>query len=365
LTDVEENILLDPVITHVCHSVLTTKCAVDRADHGRAFDCLFDHQDDPIMSVSCRVHIRELYYFVTRDITLDENLYQACAVDAGKLCTLPKNPWTSRSKPDPFVLTCLYNHRSEHEMPTKNLTDRLSPACETEVLRVVHGRAKRVAFEPRVFEVCLADLAAFCDAEEEDNVEYLGEDEDENVDDANDKNPKKEKPRTRGASGMDCLQRNFNALQPECRAAVVTVSAEVEDDPNLDKLVSQACLVAEQRFCTGFSNPSKILDCLIRHKNHPEMSEPCRAAIEHIQRVDPPPNPTAIKEIRPVEMHGSLGRIYTSRMVNELLVNDWQLCSSQVMVQSIEVHSKNRKSIDVGDLLYQTPMIMELARYSE
>ncbi|TPP66242.1 Golgi apparatus protein 1 [Fasciola gigantica] len=285
LTDVQENVLLDPVISHVCHSVLTGKCAADRSDHGQAFECLFAHQEDPTMTVSCRVHIRELYYFITRDITLDDQLIRACTVDAGKLCALPKQLWTDRSKPDPFLLTCLYNHRSGQEISHKNLTQHLSHNCESEVLRVVHGRAKRVAFEPRVFEVCLADLAAFCDAEEEDYIypsdeEDAVDEEDESREQVHGRNEHK-----KGSSGMDCLQRHLNSLQPGCRAAVVTVSAEAEDDPNLDKLVNQACLAAEQRFCSGFSDPNHLFNCLIRHKNHPEMNDPCRAAIEHVQRV--------------------------------------------------------------------------------
>lgn len=72
----EENVLLDPVISHVCHSVLTGKCAADRPDHGQAFECLFAHQEDPTMTALCRAHIRELYYFITRDIILDSQLIE-------------------------------------------------------------------------------------------------------------------------------------------------------------------------------------------------------------------------------------------------------------------------------------------------
>lgn len=133
-------------------------------------------------------------------------------MDAGKLCTLPKELWTDHSKPDPFLLTCLYNHRSEHDVPGKNLTQRLSRSCEIEVLRVVHGRAKRVAFEPRVFEVCLADLAAYCDAEEEDYV-YSSNEDDDISDDEFRKQVQGQGKHRRGSSGMDCLQRHLNSLQ--------------------------------------------------------------------------------------------------------------------------------------------------------
>ncbi|CAL8082408.1 unnamed protein product [Calicophoron daubneyi] len=280
-TDAEENILIDPVITHACRKMLSTKCAGLGHEDGAVYECLMAHHNDPSMGGSCRKHILELFYFISRDVTLDDHLYRACASDAHKFCKLPKAAWRDRGPADARILTCLYNHRKRAGNTTGEV---LTPHCQDEVLRVVHDKAASVALEPRVFEVCLADLAAHCDTE-------YGDDDDEEEDDdsenefGNKKIPVRRPHSRKGASGMACLQDNLNALHPECRKAVISVSAEAQEDPNLDKMIAEACVTAEQRFCGAYTNPSEVLNCLVSHKNDPEMSVSCRAAVEHMQLV--------------------------------------------------------------------------------
>ncbi|KAF8562076.1 hypothetical protein P879_06805 [Paragonimus westermani] len=298
-TNVEENAILDPVIDRACHGMLATKCAgLEKEGHGALFECLSTNQLHPSMTTACRTHLLELLYFVTRDVTLDDHLHRACAEDSLQFCNLPKIVWNNYNRPDAHLLTCLYNHR-RLAPASINRTGVLSEKCHTEVMRLVHVRAASVALDPRVFQVCLADLASCNEEDGEEEEEDFEEDEDfpEEIElfaGSRSRGLMKQarpvprlpvKKRKEGSSGLLCLQQRLETLQPDCRAAVVQVSEEAQEDPNLDKLIAEACVSAETRFCSGYVNPGEVLNCLIRHKNHPEMADACRAAVEHMQVV--------------------------------------------------------------------------------
>ncbi|CAH8573181.1 unnamed protein product [Dicrocoelium dendriticum] len=310
-TNVEENVILDPVIDRACRPMLTTKCAgLEDKGHGALFECLSANPSHPSMTNACRKHILELFYFVSRDVTLDDHLHRACADDSIRLCNLPRITWKNYERPDAHLLTCLYNHRRPsldgRAPPTINMSNMISRSCQVEVLRVVHLRAASVSLDPRVFEVCLADLAS-CDDED---LEYddSGEDDDEDDEEEEDypedsefdfgklrRLPSRRKGHARvqrkGSSGLACLQDHLDTLQPPCYAAVVEVSAEAQEDPSLDRLMAEACQPAQAKLCPDSNHPENVLQCLIHHKNHPNMDSACRAAVEHMQIV-------ALKNIR-------------------------------------------------------------------
>ncbi|TGZ70022.1 hypothetical protein CRM22_003404 [Opisthorchis felineus] len=289
LTNVEENVILDPVIDRACHNILSEKCAgLENAGHSALFECLSENQYHPSMTSNCRRHLLELLYFVTRDLTLDDHLHRACAEDSLKLCGFPKATLSEYNSADAQLLTCLYNHRRPVGMTSPPSTPVLSEACNVQVMRIVHIRASAVSLDPRVFQVCLSDLSQ---CPEEDDFEEEDEDTEEDFPDSDirSSSPSKHgeplKTHRKGSSGLACLQERLDKLHPECRSAVVQVSAEAQQDASLDRSIMKACAVAASRFCSIVTDSEELLGCLVHHKNDPAMDPECREAVEHVQIV--------------------------------------------------------------------------------
>ncbi|KAG5448403.1 glycogenin glucosyltransferase glg1 [Clonorchis sinensis] len=288
LTNVEENVILDPVIDRACHNILSEKCAgLENAGHSALFECLSENQYHPSMTSSCRRHLLELLYFVTRDLTLDDHLHRACAEDSLKLCGFPKATLSEYNSADAQLLTCLYNHRRPVGTASPPSTPVLSEACNVQVMRIVHIRASAVSLDPRVFQVCLSDLSQ---CPEEDDSEEEDEDmEDSGDSDIRESTPSKHgeplKTHRKGSTGLACLQERLDKLHPECRSAVVQVSAEAQQDASLDRLIMKACAAAASRFCSIVAGSEELLGCLVHHKNDPAMDPECREAVEHVQLV--------------------------------------------------------------------------------
>lgn len=72
----------------------------------------------PEMSDACEMRLLESHYFVTRDIRLDAELFEACKDEAVKVCgmeegwTLEKQQEKERLAPErgPLTFSCLYRH---------------------------------------------------------------------------------------------------------------------------------------------------------------------------------------------------------------------------------------------------------------
>lgn len=82
---------------------------------------------------------------------------------------------------------------------------------------------------------------------------------------------------------------------------------DVVEAPELDGRIARSCLAAERRFCSEVPRSLELLlrqsaaaaaagtnghlekeydllfECLVRHKNEPDMERDCRAAVEHFQ----------------------------------------------------------------------------------
>ena len=76
--------------------------------------CLMQHMQLPEMSDQCEMRLLESHFFVTRDIRLDAELFEACKDEAVRVCNL-KDGWTPQKtdqspETGPLTFSCLYRH---------------------------------------------------------------------------------------------------------------------------------------------------------------------------------------------------------------------------------------------------------------
>ncbi|BHF71665.1 glycogenin glucosyltransferase glg1 [Sparganum proliferum] len=294
--EVVEDIRVDPVIRAACAPVLAGQCNAAIVEADRVYGCLIGARRSPSMPDECKYRLFELEFIVSRDITLDKNLFQACARDAEKLCHFSTGSWRKNAMVDQLLANCLWSHRHPTAKPRA-----LSPACLVELSRLMLIRASSIDLSPEVFQVCLADLGRFCLPNSRRHVALqeasrTGEDDDEE--------------REAEEQGMSCLEDHLRELQAPCREAVINYAKDIEEEPDLDQRIATACVAAEDRFCSGVRQSvhnqlasvevpaadreaflaeaqttlrDAMFRCLVEHKNHPRMEPQCRSAVEHFQ----------------------------------------------------------------------------------
>nr|CDS26493.1 golgi apparatus protein 1 [Hymenolepis microstoma] len=293
ISDVVSDPRVDPVIRRSCGSLLSTRCSTEVIMEYDVYQCLLDNRDDPAMTDECRHHLFELEFFVTRDITLDRLMYQACKKDAEILCHYSVEKWQEHRQSNSMLVKCLWSHRYPPQYRNgKEIVRTLSAPCLKKVSDLMVVRASSVDLDPEVFQACLVDLGKFClfnnqsNSRRDEEDSYWDEEEEEMHE-----------------NGMACLGDNLDQLQPTCREAVVLYLRNVEEFPDLDNRIAQSCRAAEMRFCSNLEgslqrvlhhDPGSVPDpeiayhnlkfeCLVEHKTDLTMEAECRAAIEHFQ----------------------------------------------------------------------------------
>ena len=133
---------------------------------------MLDVLGTPDMTAECEESLLHLMYFVSRDFSLDPQLYKGCHADATKFCSAAEH-WAANEnaiKPSTehglVVLSCLY-HLALHPEAGR----RVQPVCEDEIRRVMRNRRKNVDLHPEIEDFCLPDLALHCSANTETGEE--------------------------------------------------------------------------------------------------------------------------------------------------------------------------------------------------
>ncbi|KAM3176575.1 hypothetical protein ACTXT7_006240 [Hymenolepis weldensis] len=323
ISDVVSDPRVDPVIRRSCGSLLSTRCSTEVIAEDDVYQCLLDNRDDPAMTDECRQHLFELEFFVTRDITLDRQMYhtasagngtmdncfdvtmdtfrgdtskEACEKDAEILCHYSVEKWREHLQSSSMLVKCLWSHRYPLQNRNgKEMVRTLSAPCLRKVSNLMVVRASSVDLDPEVFQACLVDLSKFCSSNwsksrsDEEYDAYWDEEEEQ-----------------KHENGMTCLADNLNQLQPTCREAMVLYLRNVEEEPDLDTRIARSCRAAEKQFCSNLQGSlERVLnraehdsdnvpdaeiayhgfkfECLVEHKTDPKMEPECRAAIEHFQ----------------------------------------------------------------------------------
>ncbi|XP_017001881.2 Golgi apparatus protein 1 isoform X1 [Drosophila takahashii] len=258
-SDAGEDWRVDPVLRRACKPVVDVACKDVQGGDARVMSCLVEHIGTPVMLPECEQALLIIEYFVARDFKLDPQLYKHCRDDAVKYCRA-KRQWDDAQNiqmdPErgPMILPCLHRMAfSEDEHQT------LRKDCFKEVKRVMRQRAISMDLIPEVEDYCLNDLSAFCS------------------------------DCTEKGSEMECLQKNMDQLQPECKSVVVKYTEEEAAHVELNPVIMNVCGEAMQQHCSAILKSGKdngdMMDCLIAHKNDADLRKDlrCRAAIEHFQ----------------------------------------------------------------------------------
>ncbi|XP_041989238.1 Golgi apparatus protein 1 [Aricia agestis] len=257
--DPGEDWRVDPVLRKACKVVVDRACREVNGGNGRVMSCLMEKLGTSFMTSECETALLQIQYFISRDFKLDPQLYKACKFDAVTQCKarllwadLNEHP----SEKDPLILPCLYNYAYNSE-----LRGILKPACEQQVRRAMRQRAVSVDLLPEIADTCIDDLANFC-------YENTGKGEE-----------------------IMCLQGKLKELTPKCQKVVANFTETQSGHIELKAVVSTYCRVPIEKLCSSElkskNEEDDILDCLITHKNNPEIktNSKCKAAIEHEQLI--------------------------------------------------------------------------------
>lgn len=254
-TDAGEDWRVDPVLREACQPVVNRACRGLRGGDARVMSCLMDNLGTDVMLEDCEKALIQIQYFIARDFKLDPQLYRSCKEDAYKLCHAKKS-WINEANYDPdnspLVLPCLYRY-AYHE--DKNM--RLRNVCLEQVKRVMRQRAVSVDLQPEIEEKCITDLSVHCFDKPEKGAE------------------------------ITCLQRHLSELQSACKDAVTNFTEDQISHIELNPIIMTHCGVIIDRHCKSKKEEGDIMDCLIQHKNDPDVKSDnkCRASIEHFQLI--------------------------------------------------------------------------------
>lgn len=262
--DVVGNYEVDPILHHTCLSVARVYCSNVHMDE--AYNCLYNSIDKPSMTEECRSSMYQIEYFKNRDIRMDADLYKECRQDATDICHAPHH-WhikggTEKNSNMFLVLNCLYRHswKSSTDPGYKSIT----PNCASQVRRVMRERALSVNLKPEIEINCMADLSKFCVS----------------------KNQKEEE--------MECLEENWENLNPKCQEVISQYIEDVDKDPELNEIFLRFCKPTLEKHCSHVGSSlslehidekrsKDLMHCLVANKNSEEMNEECRTGVEHHQ----------------------------------------------------------------------------------
>ncbi|CAF3401610.1 unnamed protein product [Rotaria socialis] len=244
--DPGNDIRADPLLETACRPVIDTLCPRMKAGNSNVVLCLLDNLKNARMTEECEDRLMEVAYFMARDWRLTPRLMRTCQTNLKTFCQLPEDWSMNKELNDVQVgmyLGCLYQHR-------KNL-DR---ECQGELKRIMHIRTQAIGLMPEIEDNCLTDLAT-CK-----NPEVKGEE-------------------------FKCLQKKYNKLEEQCKAAVRNYTQMTMSDPTLDFLLMKACEPMMQTFCANIENghENDLIRCLIKHKHEQKMDFRCKAGIDHHQ----------------------------------------------------------------------------------
>ncbi|VBB25732.1 unnamed protein product [Acanthocheilonema viteae] len=260
VADVGSNYKVDEVLYASCKRLIDGPCAMDAQSEANTLGCLMKHMDVD-MPKECEQRLLEVQYFISRDWTLDPQLYSACHEDAVSKCSANDNwhqqPNQQGPDPGPIVLACLYRAAYNDQNPLK-------PECAANVRRALHTRAVRVNLMPDIESSCREALSEYC---------------------STDVKPTQE---------MRCLQEyfqqdKFKKKYSECAAAVSDYTKMMAKDTALNQALTKACRPVISKYCQQYINEEidhgNVLECLLDNKDRPEMTSKCRSYVNHFELI--------------------------------------------------------------------------------
>ena len=267
---------VDPVLEEACGEVVNAICD---PSHGKdaILSCLMDHmsQAHKAMPVKCSKVLKQIHYFLAREVIIDSNLYKSCKNDAQNICH--ESPGWHRMEDDsrhhlvfPCLVRNLYADDEDKDILEDEQNDQravvselqLSDTCTHAVERMLKQRAMSVSLHPEIEGVCRGSLHSLCSSHVEPGAE------------------------------LECLQDQYQRVGKDCQAVVDKYTIIEARNPHLHPVIISACANLLERKCGGESEAGGdggAMECMIRHKvEHPpgsqgSMNIKCRTVLEHWQ----------------------------------------------------------------------------------
>lgn len=164
VADIGSDYRVDPLLQKSCGAAIQTLCSEQQNSETEVMSCLMNNADAKVISEECEDRLLEVQFFLSRDFSLDPNLYRACKSDAVKKCNAPKDwglAWKNDTKPETtgLILPCLFRYSY---VKVEEKDHQLDPKCVAEVRRVLRERAVSVQLLPGIGEKCVRDLSDLC-----------------------------------------------------------------------------------------------------------------------------------------------------------------------------------------------------------
>lgn len=96
VADAGSDYRVDPVIVHNCQDDMHRFCSDELESPrqaGAIYSCLMRNIDSGKMTSKCSESVLQLQYVVSRDFTLDPQLFKRCRKDAMTICHAPSMKW--------------------------------------------------------------------------------------------------------------------------------------------------------------------------------------------------------------------------------------------------------------------------------
>ncbi|ESO02162.1 hypothetical protein HELRODRAFT_188601 [Helobdella robusta] len=352
--NVRDNFDVDPALKQDCAMSISRACQLVEPGKGRMISCLMGHLNKPrMLDKACMDRLMEIQYFLSKDFGTSIRFMETCASDISSLCS---NDIHLQFNHQSEQLSCLY----------RNKYDKLTEDCKSELYQLMTDRALSVDLPVDVQDACMSDLIQFCAVVSKRDEE------------------------------MDCLEDNYDKLEPRCQAVVSKMVAEEEEMPLMSRLVIEACEPMWHSVCkpeiegtqkrnslkksnevvggdgggevddeVGDVSDEDIMKCLIQHKNDDNMPKKCKAGVEHHQiitlrdvRLSPKFNKSCFRDVRVF-----CGRFHALsdivRCLSEVNLND------TLMDQPLRLHRKCIRRLQFEQLQISENIKLDPALASE
>ncbi|XP_064105225.1 Golgi apparatus protein 1-like [Macrobrachium nipponense] len=246
---------LDRPLFFACREDREKFCDNVRAGEGRVYKCLMKHKMERRMSKECVDQLSRRQQLIAQDYHVSRGLVRACR------SAITENSCRKGSSDDNHdvklsrILLCLENAMKNG----KNLENN----CKEEMLSHRRMLMEDYKLSPNLMVHCKNEIETFCGG----GVET-------------------------GGRTLHCLMkqiRNHNhrkQISDTCRREMSTLmkEADVGEDWRADPVLYEACLPMVESSCKDIrGGNARVLRCLMRHLNSPEMPSACEAALLEIQ----------------------------------------------------------------------------------
>lgn len=246
---------LDRALFFACREDREKFCENIRSGEGRVYKCLMKHKMERGMSKECMDQISRRQQLTVQDYRVNRGIVRACrSAIVENSCRKGSSDDTHEMKLS-RILLCLENALRQGAS--------IDEACKEEMLAHRRQLMEDYKLSPDLMMACKNDLEKFCSG----GIET-------------------------GGRTLHCLMKHTRSHTPsrrvsdQCRRELEAVVKESDagEDWRVDPVLHDACLPMVESTCKDVKGGNaRVMRCLMRHLDSPEMPSACEAALLEIQ----------------------------------------------------------------------------------